>query len=63
MIAAVVLYFFGTGLIKSFATTLMIGIVISMFTALVITRSILKAFVGMDLRKPSFYAHIKKLGK
>ncbi len=63
MIAAVVLYFFGTGLIKSFATTLMIGIVISMFTALVITRSLLKAFVGMDLRKPSFYTNIKKLGK
>lgn len=63
MIAAVVLYFFGTGLIRSFATTLMIGIIISMFTALVITRSILKAFVGMDLRKPSFYASIKKLGK
>ncbi len=63
MIAAVVLYFFGTGLIKSFATTLMIGIVISMFTALVITRNILKAFVGMDLRKPSFYANVKKLGK
>ena len=63
LIAAVVLYFFGTGLIKSFATTLMIGIVISMFTALVITRSLLKAFVGMDIRKPSFYAYIKKQGK
>ena len=63
MIAAVVLYFFGSELIRSFATTLMIGIIISMFTALVITRSILKAFVGMDLRKPSFYASIKKLGK
>lgn len=63
MIAAVVLYFFGTGLIRSFATTLMIGIIISMFTALIVTRNILKAFVGMDLKKPSFYASIKKLGK
>ncbi len=63
LIAAVVLYCFGTGLIKSFATTLMIGIIISMFTAIVITRSILKTFVGMDIKKPSFYAQLKKQGK
>ena len=60
LIASVVLYIFGTGMIKSFATTLGIGIVISMFTALVITRFILKCFVGMDIRKPSLFAKIKK---
>lgn len=60
LIASVVLYIFGTGLIKSFATTLGIGIVISMFTALVITRFILKSFVGMDIRKPSLYAKVNK---
>lgn len=63
LIAAVVLYIFGTGLIKSFATTLIIGIVVSMFTALVITRMILKAFIGMDIKKPSYYAKLKKHGK
>ena len=63
LIAAAVLYFFGTGLIKSFATTLIIGIVVSMFTALVITRIVLKAFVGMNIRKPELFAGIKKLGK
>lgn len=63
LIAAAVLYFFGTGLIKSFATTLIIGIVVSMFTALVITRLVLKAFVGMNIRKPELFAGIKKLGK
>ncbi len=40
LIAAVVLYQFGTGPIKGFALTLMIGIVASMFTALVVTRAI-----------------------
>lgn len=63
LIAASVLYFFGTGLIKSFATTLIVGIVISMFTALVVTRIALKAFVGMNINKPAQYAMLKKLGK
>ena len=63
LIAATVLYFFGTGLIKSFATTLIVGIVISMFTALVITRFVLKAFVGMNIKKPTLFATIKKTGK
>ncbi|MBQ1275569.1 MAG: protein translocase subunit SecD [Cellulosilyticum sp.] len=63
LIAAVVLYFFGTGLIKSFATTLMVGILISMFTALVVTRFVLKAFVGMNIKKASLFAVIKKTGK
>jgi protein-export membrane protein SecD len=37
-IAGIVLYTFGTGPIKGFALTLMIGIVASMFTAIVVTR-------------------------
>ncbi|WP_069997361.1 protein translocase subunit SecD [Cellulosilyticum sp. I15G10I2] len=60
LIAAVVLYIFGTGLIKSFATTLGIGIVISMFTALVVTRLILKSFVGMKIKNPALYTAVKK---
>ena len=63
LIAAAVLYIFGTGLIKSFATTLAVGIIISMFTALVITRFVLKALVGLDIRKPELFASIKKTGK
>lgn len=41
LIAAVVLYSFGEGAIKGFATTLGIGIVASMFTAVVFTRTLL----------------------
>ncbi|MGB5823564.1 MAG: protein translocase subunit SecD [Proteocatella sp.] len=46
LIAGMVLYYFGTGQIKGFAITLMIGIVASMFTALVITKIILKNMVN-----------------
>ena len=38
LIAAAVLYFRGSGTVKGFATTLAIGIILSMFTALFVTR-------------------------
>ena len=57
-IAALVLYFMGTGTIKGFAYTLMIGIVISMFTAIFITRLILKSLIGIGLNKPSLYVSL-----
>jgi preprotein translocase subunit SecD len=46
LIAALVLFIFGTGPIKGFAVTLSIGIVTSMFTAIVGTRAIINAAVG-----------------
>ncbi len=45
-IAAVVLYGFGTGPIKGFAITLAIGIVTSMFTAIMVTRAVLNLALG-----------------
>ena len=51
MIAAIVLYFMGTGTIKGFAVTLMIGIVISMITAMVITRILLISAVALVKNK------------
>ncbi len=51
LIAAVVLFYFGTGPIKGFAITLSIGILSSMFTAIVITRYLLKLLVGSNLVK------------
>lgn len=55
LIAAGVLYTLGTGLIKSFATTLGIGIIVSMITALVVTRIILRSFIGMGIKQPFLY--------
>lgn len=55
LIAAVVLFWLGTGPIKGFAQTLGIGIISSMFTALVITKIILKQFVQIGLKNPRLY--------
>lgn len=46
LIAAVVLYMFGTGPIRGFAITLSIGIVTSMFTAIMGTRAVINLFVS-----------------
>lgn len=51
LISGVVLYQFGSGTIRGFAVMLIIGIIASMFTAVVVTRFLLKLFVGMDLTK------------
>jgi len=42
IITAIILYWFGTSIIKGFALTLLIGILISMFTAMILTRHLLK---------------------
>jgi len=59
IIAAAILYLLGTGTIKGFAITLAIGIVLSMFTAIFITRFTVSVLVGIGFDKPSFYS-VKK---
>ncbi len=59
LIAAAVLFWLGTGPIKGFAQTLSIGIIISMFTALVVTRLVIRSFVGLGLSNPKLYAGVK----
>lgn len=49
LIAAAVLYYFGTGPVKGFALTLSIGILASMFTAITMTKWILHLFAGSNL--------------
>ena len=55
LITCAVLLWLGTGPIKGFAQTLMLGIVLSMFTALVITRIILNALLEIGLKNPKMY--------
>ncbi len=50
LIAAIVLYFLGSGTVKGFAITLGIGIVLSMFTALVVTKAILTSLFNLGLK-------------
>lgn len=49
LIVALILFFLGTSFIKGFAFTLSIGIVISMFSAIFITKTLLQLFVGTKL--------------
>lgn len=60
LIAAAVLWFRGSGSVKGFAQTLAIGIIVSMFTALVVTRLIVFAFYAVGLRKESLYYRPRK---
>ncbi len=60
LIAAVVLMGLGSGTVKGFAYTLMIGIVLSMFTALIVTRWILYALYGLGLKDEKFYGRAKE---
>ncbi len=62
LIAAVVLIWLGSGTVKGFAYTLMVGIILSMFTALVVTRWILYAFYGLGIRNEKFYGRAKERG-
>lgn len=60
LIAAVVLWILGTGPIKGFAITLILGIVLSMFTALFITRWILKSLYAMGCQDKKFFGEKKE---
>ena len=55
LIAAAVLFFLGTGTIVGFATTLGIGVIISMFTALTVTHFLLNRMVDFRVRSPKAY--------
>ncbi len=59
LIAAAVLYFLGTGSIKGFAVTLALGIVLSLFTSLVISRLFSYAFYGLGARSVKMYTTVK----
>lgn len=59
LIAAAVLGMLGTGSVKGFAMTLALGIVLSMFTALVISRLIVNAFYAVGLQDENLYGRAK----
>ncbi|MBQ2205413.1 MAG: protein translocase subunit SecD, partial [Lachnospiraceae bacterium] len=61
LIAAAVLNIKGTGSIKGFAATLALGIVLSMFTALFVTRTLLNIFLQLGLDNEKLYG--KKVDK
>ena len=59
LIAAFVLNAMGTGSVKGFAQTLALGIVLSMFTALVISRLLIKSFYALGFKDEKYYGKAK----
>lgn len=55
VLAATVLYYFGTGPIRGFAVTLIIGVLLSMFTAITMTRWLLHLVAGTGVKNPKLY--------
>ena len=60
LIAAAVLGILGSGTVKGFAITLALGVVLSMFTALVITRILINSFYAIGIRSPKAYGKAKE---
>lgn len=60
LIATVVLMLLGSGSIKGFAVTLMLGIVLSMFTALYVTKMLLNSFLELGVQNPKMYGKAKE---
>ena len=60
LIATVVLMILGSGSIKGFAVTLMLGIVLSMFTALFVTKMLLNSFLELGVQNPKMCGKAKE---
>ncbi len=61
LIAAAILGLRGTGTVKGFASTLALGIVVSMFSALVITRAMTNILYGIGIQDKKWYGRAKEL--
>ena len=60
LIVCVILGFLGTGLVKGFAITLAIGVIISFFSAIVITHELMKVFLLMPIFRKAFWYGVKE---
>lgn len=58
MIAAVVVALFGAGAFKGFGYTLIIGLAASLFTAAVVTRTLMRLAIALKIRNPKLYTNI-----
>lgn len=59
LIAAAVLFVMGTGTVKGFASTLGLGIILSMFTAIFVTRSVMDGFYNIGASNAKYYGSKK----
>lgn len=61
LITCVILWFFGNSIIRGFALMLGLGILVSMFTAITITRSFIRTLAGTKVSKSNFLMGTKKI--
>ena len=59
LIAAIVLLIFGTGSIQGFARTLLLGVIVSMITAVLVTRFLMNRFVDAGCTEIRLFAKVK----
>lgn len=62
IIAAIILMIFGTGSIQGFAMTLFLGVAVSMFTSLIVTRGLLNMYYPINSTKPNMYSLKREAG-
>jgi len=63
LIACLTLFWLGSGFVKGFAVTLGVGVIVSMFTAITLSRSLMLAMISNpNFRKPEYYG-MKSFGK
>ncbi|GAB6155309.1 hypothetical protein JCM17380_40600 [Desulfosporosinus burensis] len=62
LIAALTLYYFGTGAIKGFALTLGVGIVVTLFTGITFTRTVLRWIVGTSPKMNTTWFGVRRDG-
>ena len=62
LISCIALFFLGTGLVKGFAVTLAIGLLLSLFTALTCTRALLRLLMSYpSLRRSNYFLPLAQL--
>ena len=61
LITCTILWFFGNSIIRGFSLNLAIGILISMFTAITVTRAFMQAIIGSSMTHNAFLLGIKKV--
>lgn len=61
IIAAIVLLYLGSGTVAGFAKTLLIGVVLSMFTALYVTRFVLNGLIALGFNDVKFFGKAKRI--
>ena len=61
LIAAAVLGIMGSGTVKGFAITLALGVILSLFTALFVTKLIMRCFISLGCENDKYYGHVLKM--